>query len=241
MNIITKNSSTIKSVALAALAILAMALLGASAALAQSSGNFAASIQTAQCTMNTDPTSLTPGSLSGGGTLLDTYIQTPSSKFTTLVITPALVTGLFNNTQVTTAMPSSANSAAVVVKVTLDGTPVLPETSTNTSIIYDQRFQQLSAPLFSQLMECTMNNNCSIDLVESTLSAHSFNFIRTNVGGGVHPLKVTWEFVCTDNTGATMPCANTFMPNTAGACAGPGTIMVQQVKAFTQSGGIQVQ
>jgi hypothetical protein len=223
-----------------AFAIIALALFASTTAQAQSSGNFTASVQTTQCTMNTDPSSLTPGSLSGGGTLLDTYIQTPNSKFTTLVITPALVTGLFNNTQVTTAMPSSANSAAVVVKVTLDGTPVLPATSTNPSIIYDQRFQQLSAPLFSQLMECTMNNNCSIDLVESTLAAHSFNFVRTNVGGGVHPLKVTWEFVCTDNMNNTMPCPNTFMPNTAGACAGPGTVTVTQTKAFSQSGGIVI-
>ena len=231
----------IMRVTLPALAIAALAAFGSSSVWAQSSGNFAASIQTAQCTMNTVGGS-TGGALSGGGTLLDTYIQTPNSKFTTLVITPALVTGLFNNTQVTTAMPSSANSAAVVVKVTLDGTPVLPETSTSPSIIYDQRFQQLSAPLFSQLMECAMNNNnCSIDLVESTLSAHSFNFIRTNVGGGTHPLKVTWEFVCTDNNGTPTTCTQTFTANTAGACAGPGTIMVQQVKAFTQSGGIQVQ
>ena len=178
----------------------------------------------------------------GGGTLLDTYIQTPNSKFTTLLITPSLVTGLFNNTQVTTSMPTSANSAAVVVKVTLDSKPVLPETTSSPSVIYDQRFQQLSAPVFSQIMECAMNNNnCGIDLVESTLSAHSFNFIATNVGGGTHPLKVTWEFVCTDNNGTPTTCTQTFTANTAGACAGPGTITVTQTKAFTQSGGITVQ
>jgi hypothetical protein len=175
--------------------------------------------------------------------LLDTYIQTPNSKFTTLLITPSLVTGLFNNTQVTTAMPSSANSAAVKVTVTLDSNAVAPETggSSPNGIIYDQRFQQLSAPLFAQIMECTMNNNCSIDLVESTLSAHSFNFVVPNVGGGNHHLVVSWAFVCTDNNGATMPCANTFTPNTAGACAGPGTFTIQQVKAFSQSGGVSIQ
>jgi hypothetical protein len=128
------------------------------------SGLAIVTVQTAQCTVNTKPTSPTPGSLAGGGTLLDTYIQTPNSKFTTLLITPSLVTGLFNNTQVTTAMPSSANSAAVKVKVTLDGNAVPPETggSSPTSITYDQRFQEISAPVFSQLMECAMNNNCSI-------------------------------------------------------------------------------
>jgi hypothetical protein len=238
-----KNSSIITRLALPGLVIVTLALFGSSAAWAQSSGNFTATVQTSQCTINTNPTSLTPGSLSGGGTLLDTYIKTPNSQFTTLLITPSLVTGLFNNTQVTTAMPSSANSAAVKVTVTLDGNAVPPETggSSPNGIIYDQRFQQLSAPLFSQLMECAMNNNCSIDLVESTLSAHSFNFVATNVGGGNHHLVVTWAFVCTDNSGATVPCTTTYLANTAGACAGPGTFTIVQTKAFSQSGGITVQ
>jgi hypothetical protein len=29
--------------------------------------------------------------------------------------------------------------------------------------------------------------------------------------------------------------------NTAGACAGPGTFTIQQVKAFSQSGGVTIQ
>jgi hypothetical protein len=220
---------------------MALALFSTSA-FAQSSGNFTATTQSSQCTVNTTP-GMTGGSLSGGGTLLDTYIQTPNSKFTTLLITPSLVTGLFNNTQVTTAMPSSANSAAVKVTVTLDGNAVAPETggSSSSGIIYDQRFQQLSAPVFSQLMECAMNNNCSIDLVESTLSAHSFNFVAPNVGGGNHHLVVSWAFVCTDNNGANAPCTTTYMANTAGACAGPGTFTIQQVKAFSQSDGVTIQ
>jgi len=79
-----------------------LALFGSSAAWAQSSGNFAASIQTTQCTVNTSPLlPPAPGSLDNhnGGMLLDTYIQTPNSKFTTLLITPSLVTGLFTNTR----------------------------------------------------------------------------------------------------------------------------------------------
>lgn len=173
--------------------------------------------------------------------MLETYIQTPNSKFTTLLITPSLVTGLFTNKAVTTSMPTSANSAAVIVKVTLDGTPVLPATSASPGVIYDQRFQQLSAPLFAELAECTGNDGCSIDLILSTLSAHSFNFIRKDVGGGVHPLRVEWEFVCTDTNGAPTPCTMTYTTNTAGACAGPGTVTVQQVKAFSQSGGVVIQ
>ncbi len=231
-------------IGLVSLALAATVVMFAAApAAAQSSGNFAASIQTSQCTINTVGGLPGSGGLNnnGGGTLLETYIQTPSSKFTTLLITPSLVTGLFTNTTITTSMPSQANSAAVVVKVTLDGTPVLPATAAKPGVMYDQRFQQLSTNMFDRISGCQDDPECNIELILSTLSAHSFNFIRTNVGGGVHPLKVTWEFVCTDNAGNPTPCTNTYMANTAGACAGPGTVTVQQVKAFSQSGGVVIQ
>jgi hypothetical protein len=219
--------------------ILAFAVLVSPFASAQSSGNFTATISAAQCTVNT-----ASGALSGGSpdmTVLDTYIKTPNSQFTTLLITPSLVTGLFNNTEVTAAMESSANSAAVRVFVTLDGTAVAPDsggTSPN-GIIYDQRFQQLSSNVFNALMSCG-TNPCNIDLVESTLAAHSFNFVAPNVGGGTHHLQVQWAFQCTDNSGTTVPCSMAYTTNTAGACAGPGDVTVTQVKTFTQSSGVTI-
>jgi hypothetical protein len=232
------HHSIITRTAVIAVAIVGLAAFG-STARAQSSGNFAAQISQSQCTINTVGGQPMSGSLQGGGgTLLNTSIKTPSSQFTTLLITPSLVTGLFNNTAITQEMPSSANSAAVVVTVTLDGSPVPPATTDTPGVTYDQRFQQLSANNFNQLATCSVNNNCSVDLVESTLAAHSFNFVAPNVGGGTHNLKVEWAFVCTDNNGAETPCTTAFVANTAGACAGPGTVTVQQVKAFTQSGGV---
>ena len=107
--------------------IVALAIFASSSSFGQSSGNFTANITTTQCTINT-----TPGDAGGAlqpGTatpkmMLDTYIKTPNSQFTTLLITPSLVTGLFNNTQVSQDMPTSANSAAVRVRVTLDGKAV---------------------------------------------------------------------------------------------------------------------
>jgi hypothetical protein len=222
-------------------ALVGLAAFSVTVARAQSSGNFAAQLNVSQCTINTVGGLPNSGSLQGGsGTLLDTYIKTPNSQYTTLLITPSLVTGLFNNTAITQDMPTSANSAAVVVKVTLDGNPVAPATASQPNVIYDQRFQQLSANNFNQLATCSVNNNCSMELVESTLAAHSFNFVAPNVGGGTHNLKVQWEFACTDTNGAPTPCSQAYTANTAGACAGPGTITVQQVKAFTQSGGVTI-
>jgi hypothetical protein len=74
----------------------------------------------------------------------------------------------------------------------------------------------------------------------STLAAHSFDFVATNVGGGVHHLQVEWVFECTSN-GTTVPCATAYTANTAGACAGPGSVTVVQTKTFTQSSGVVVQ
>jgi hypothetical protein len=241
MNIITKNGSTIRSVAISCLAILALALFGSSA-LAQSSGNFTARVQTTQCTMNTEGGLPNSGALNnnGGGTILNTYIKTPNSQFTTLLIRPSLVAGLFNNTGVNDDQ-YSANSAAVRVFVTLDGQPVAPATSGQPGIIYAQRFQQLSLAEATAMSTCTMNNNCDVDLVTSTLAAHSFDFVAPNVGGGTHQIVVRWEFECTDNAGLPTPCTAAYTANTAGACAGPGTITVTQTKAFSQSGGIVVQ
>ena len=220
------------------------ALFAPATALAQSSGNFTARVQTTQCTMNTMTGTPSAGGLdnNGGGQLLSTTIKTPNSQFTTLLITPSLVTGLFTNTEVTQAMTVSAQTAAVKVTVTLDGAPVAPATLHRPSIIYDQRFQQLSAPFFTQLAECTASQNCSMDLIISTLAAHSFDFVAPNVGGGVHNLLVSWEFTCSDAAGNMSPsnCSTAYVANSAGACAGPGTVTVQQVKAFSQSGGVVI-
>jgi hypothetical protein len=222
--------------------IMTLAVLASPFALAQSSGNFTARISQTQCTINTTPGqnggALMPGS-SNPTMMLDTFIKTPNSQFTTLLITPSLVTGLFNNTEVTGAMENSANSATVKVFVTLDGNPVAPASTGSPGIIYDERFQQLSSNVFDSIAGCAMTNNCNIDLVESTLAAHSFNFVAPNVGGGNHHLVVSWDFECTNN-GTSAPCSMAYTTNTAGACAGPGSVTVTQTKAFSQSGGIAI-
>ncbi len=222
--------------------ILALAVLTSPLASAQSSVNFTASIATTQCTINTTPGLPNSGGLSGGTphNVLDTYIKTSSGSGTTLLIRPSLVTGLFNNTQVTGAMETSANSAAVVVSVTLDGAPVPPATTSTPGIIYDQRFQQLSSNVFDSISGCSANNNCNIDLIDSTLAAHSFDFVASNVGQGVHHVVVSWDFKCTDSTGGSVPCTAAYTTNTAGACAGPGSVTVTQTKAFSQSSGVTV-
>lgn len=203
---------------------------------AQSSGNFTANVQTTQCRMNTVAGLGSPGGLNDSQpiNLLTTTIQTPNSKFTTLLIRPSLVTGLFTSTGVD-ANQYSGNSAAVKVYVLLDGQPVAPATTSQTGIIYDQRFQQLSMADASAMATCAAYNDCNTALVLSTLSAHSFDFVKPDVGGGNHTLQVGWRFQCTDNSGNMVACSTAYTANTAGACAGPGTVTVTQVKNFSQN------
>jgi hypothetical protein len=124
----------------------------------------------------------------------------------------------------------------VKVYVTLDGKAVAPDTGGNApiGIIYDQRFQQISLADASAMATCAANNDCDVDFVTSTLAAHSFDFVAPNVGGGDHQLKVEWKFECTNSQGVVMPCQAAYTANTAGACAGPGTVTVTQVKNFSQ-------
>ena len=212
--------------------------IAAAPAMAQSSGNFSAAVDSTTCALSSSD-----GSLSGGiaGQELDASIQTPNSSQTALLITPSLVTGLYTNTNINTSKNASSETAAVVVHVTMDGNPVAPDTG--NGVIYDERFQQLSSNLFSQLTECVANDNCNIDLILSTASAHSFNFVAPNVGGGNHSLSVTWSFLCDNGSGTltAAACSKTFSNNSAAACAGPGSVTVTQVKAFSQSGGISIQ
>jgi hypothetical protein len=210
--------------------------------LAQSSGNFAAQVDTAACQLSSSD-----GSLSGGiaATAMDTYIQTSNSSETALLITPSLVTGLYTNTNINTSKNLSSETAAVVVNVSLDGNPVAPDTG--NGVVYDERFQQLSSNLFNQLTECgtalAPNDQCNIDLILSTASAHSFNFVAPSVGGGNHHLVASWSFLCDNGSGTltAAACSKSFSNNSAAACAGPGSVTVTQVKAFSQSGGITVQ
>jgi hypothetical protein len=73
-------------------------------------------------------------------------------------------------------------------------------------------------------------NNCNLDLILSTLSAHSFNFV-VSVPGGEHTVTAAWKLTGVNTSGN----AN------VAACTGPGTLTVTQTKVFNNSGGIIVQ
>jgi hypothetical protein len=230
---------------LAKVGVVALCLLFVTgSALAQSSGNFSTSYFPVACTINsstggfgtTGPTSTTGGVCVTNGTavncgLLNAAIKTSSGNGVTLVITPSAVTGLYTETKVTNLTSSATAEVGIQVCVQVDGkgTGVVGGDA-NGCAMYDQRFQQLSTNLFTQVNTCALATTalCNIDLILSTLSAHSYNFIA-QVPGGQHIVTATWSVVN----------ANTSSTNaTIGACLGPGNVTVTQYKVFQNSGAI---
>jgi len=179
-----------------------------------------------------------------------------ASQTTSFFISPSLVTGLYTETQVkgstTTATSQTASASGVVsVRVLLDcsncvapGQPQIadavypaagqPDPDGN-GVVFDARIQQLTATLGQAITSSCLNlilatNTCTaeqIDLILSTASAHTFNFILLNVGatgtasqGNGHAITVQAKLdvgqVCTSglNGSGTVVCSNSV--NTAG-------------------------
>jgi hypothetical protein len=234
-----KNNHIITRVAFCSIAIVALAL--SSTARAQSGGNFVSTANNTVCSVNSATGAFTMDGVTftqlEGGSFQAT-IKLPNSS-PGLLVTPSLVTGMYTNTL--SSNTTASQTAAIVVVVTDDqaGYPTVTLTPDQTCVVtnthgtqcgvaYDERFQQLITTNFQ--------NNATVDLIQSTLAAHSFNFTRGYVPGGLHTIKVNWYFGCDDGTGTlrTSQCTSAFVPNSAAACAGPGNLTVQQVQNFKQ-------
>jgi hypothetical protein len=176
-----------------------------------------------------------------------------------LDIRPSLVTGLFTDTKINTSISTASADVGIQVCVKVDGSDagILPA----PCVIYDQRFQQISSQLFSQLSQCqlvtstactttadcptgdTCNNPtggsgtgvctapnplCNFDLILSTLSAHSFDFVVPVGIGKPHVVTTSWSTVGSGTVGNAQ----------VASCVGPGIVTVTQVKTFNNSGSL---
>lgn len=197
-----------KSLTGVAIAVLAM-LMVASAAFAQSSGNFTASVLATQCTT----ASLAAGT---AGSLPSVNIKVSSGSGVALLVTPSLVTGLFGDNK--NASTTNVGIEVNLVLTPLDGQPI-PTVSPAGPVVYDQRIITISGTLFTQLSNCTDATPC-LDFQETTFSAHSFNFIVTGLQSGNYTATLTY--------GNTPGQSTNVM-----SCVGPGTLTVTQVKNFS--------
>src|SRR5262249_19113095 len=234
-------------------------LLCTGVAYGQSNGNFSATGSGLTCTIDS-----TTGALSGGiaVNVFNTSISTSNGNGVTLDIRPSLVTGLFTDTTISTTIPSPTADVGIQVCVSVDGSPLNSTSPVKPApcVIYDQRFQQISSQLFSQLTACTAaptadvcstntptcpvagetcnlgttgtctisgaacsaaspcttagdtcnlagtctapNPLCNIELILSTLSAHSFDFIVPVGNGKPHKIVTTWKTIGAPNSNA---------------------------------------
>ncbi len=274
------------------LCTVAALLLFTRVAFAQSSGNFSASATAATCAIGTN------GALTGGTgiTVWSSNISTSNGKGNTLLITPSMVTGLFTRTKIDTIVPTASADVGIEVCVEVDGSgdDVLPK----SCVVYDQRFQQISSQLFSQISECNTvvcttsadcaaagltgatcvnptsltgdgvcvvptatpctttadcaigqicinptggvgaglcnqvagvaNPLCNFELILSTLSAHSFDFVVPIGFGKPHTVTATWKVIGAGSKGDA----------STAYCVGPGILTVQQTKVFNNSGAL---
>ncbi len=221
---------------------------------AESSGNFSAIGTGAACAIGDG------GGLSGGTEqhVFTANIATSNGNGVTLLIRPSLVTGLFTETKIDTTLATATADVGIEVCLTVDGSGdgILP----SNCAVYDQRFQQISSHLFSQLSECTAaptttactadtdcaglgtgftcdttagfcvgpNALCDFDLITSTLSAHSFDFVIAVSAGRPHVVAATWRVI----GGGASPSAH------VASCVGPGIVTVTQFKVFNNSGAL---
>lgn len=207
-----------------------LATFGATQAFAQSSGNFVAKIGTAACQMDSGD-----GSLSGGvgEAFWTTQIKVPNGSGTALHIIPSFVTGLLTKTKLSTGDTTSAAHVGIEVCVDLDQGQINGQTDPYC-VTYDKRFQQLSSNLFTTLLQdcdpvAEEIQPCELELVLSTLAAHSYNFVGHDIPGGTRTVSIAVNFLDLDSTSG----------NEA-ACVGPGSVTVTQVKVFNSSDGIQI-
>jgi hypothetical protein len=223
--------------------------LAVPAAFAQSSGNFAADVESSACALNVSTGALTGTDI----TSLTATISVSNGNGNALLITPSLVTGLLTDTDISsnTGKNKQSVTAAIVAHVTLtrpDGTCVAvpPDTGPcpdTAGVIYDERFQQLSTNIFNVLTNCSASSSsstaCNLDLILSTLSAHGFNFVadQSLLQQGSNTLNVTLTLSCYNN-GSPVDCGTALPQGAVNACVGPGTLTVQQVKVFQNSGSI---
>ena len=209
----------------AALAVLA---LTATMAFAQSSGSFNFNSSQTACTD-------TSGTLGTGVAVpaLKTTLKVSSGNGNVLVIRPSAVVGLLTDVTVNSKNSSSSSQAGVNFTVTV--TPLsgqsAPSVTPNIPVTYEDRYIQISTNLFQAIAAaCTTldpTNGCYFTFNETTLSAHSFDWVVSNLTSGNYGIEVDWT-----------PYSTATAPSTAQTCVGPVVFTAEQAKIFNQSNGI---
>lgn len=240
----------------------AVALMGTAVpAFATSSGSFNAASLDASCTINSASGAFNVGSNSSGTVghvweinSMPITLDVSSGSGTALLIRPSLVTGLFTDNKLSST-GSSTEDIGVQVQVSVTGpngsagvqiapanaigdsgnatdtgaTCNAPAGGVASCVIYDQRFIQITSTVLQGLSACSSGATC-FEMIENTLSAHSFDFYVNVPTTGTYTVNVQAQLFEGVNNSANGSVA---------ACAGPGTVTVEQVKNFSSSSPLQ--
>ena len=182
------------------------------------------------CTLNSDGTSsctVATGQCMGNAVA---GIKTSSGNGNVFVVRPSAVIGLLTDVTVssnqkgsTTGGVSSSALAGVDFTVSVTG-PGSPQVIPSSTVTYDSRYIQISTNLFQALAsEClAITGGCFLSFNESTVSAHSFDWLVQNLQAGTYVVTTSWKDTLA-GTGISQSLA----------CVGPLNMTVQQNKIFS--------
>jgi hypothetical protein len=208
--------------------VLVVLALATTVAFAQSSGSFNYNIAQTACTD-------TSGLLGTGVSVpaLKTTMKVSSGNGNVLLVRPSAVVGLL--TDVTVNSKNSTSAAQAGVNFTVNVTPLsgqaAPTVTPNFPVTYEDRYIQISTNLFQAIAAaCTTLdplNGCYFTFNQTTLSAHSFDWVIANLTSGDYGIEVDWS-----------PYTSATAPSTAQTCVGPVVLTAEQAKIFNQNTGI---
>ena len=217
-----------KKVIAIVLAVVLVAMIGATGVFAQENPNASAKataqiaelkvISESQTVSDDDPDWDTDLDWTLATNILTQTIKTANDK--DLFIDVSLLSGLYTETNVKSKggdKDTSAAVAAVLLKVEVDDQEAFPGW-----IVYNGRVQVLSATLQGILEDGEVVGYEEIGLIIGTLSANSFNFIVDDLDAGMHTVEVS--ALCVTFAGSQAGSAK------AKAVIGLGSVTVEEVR-----------
>lgn len=160
----------------------------------------------------------------------DVAIKTNSGNGNVFDVRPSAVIGLLTDATISSKQTTATSSSFAGVDFTIS-IPSAPGGSTavptpNFPVTYDSRFIQISTNLFQGLQaNCTASaGGCFITFNESTVSAHSFDWVLGPLTSGVYDVRATWTSSLAD-----------FGIAKSMTCVGPVNLTIQQNKIFKPS------
>ena len=185
------------------------------------------------CTLNPDGTISCTGDGQGSELCVGGFsvgIKTNSGNGNVFVLRPSAVIGLLTDVSLVknNVADIGTSSALAGVDFSVSVSPAPAAVIPSYPVTYDSRFVQISSNLFSVLATtCTTisptnpTGSCFFNFDESTVSAHSFDWIATGLTAGNYIATVNWSSSL-GNTGISR----------ALTCVGPVNFTVQQNKVF---------